>query len=177
MALTPPAAPGPAELFRAFMGIGLSGFGGVLPWARRALVDERGWLSGDEFAGLLGLCQFLPGPNVVNLSVAVGARFAGARGALAAFAGLMLMPFVLVILLGALYGRYGQFPAVAAAFEGIGSAAAGLILAMGIRMAAGLRGPLFAALAFAGIALLHWPLPAVLLVLAPLSVAVAWRRR
>ena len=77
----------PRELFFAFLTIGLSGFGGVLPWARRELVDRRGWLAAEAFNDILALCQSLPGPNIVNLSVVVGGRFAGAAGALAAVLG------------------------------------------------------------------------------------------
>ena len=81
------AAPSCGELARGFCEIGLLGFGGVLPWARWMVVEQRRWLTGAEFTDLLALCQFLPGPNVVNLSVALGARFQGARGALASLAG------------------------------------------------------------------------------------------
>ena len=79
------AAPPPTVggLFRGFLSLGLMGFGGVLPLARHMLVEERRWLNGAEFSDLLGLCQFLPGGNVVNLSVAVGLRFRGVPGALA----------------------------------------------------------------------------------------------
>jgi chromate transporter len=65
-------APAPTlrEIFGGFLGLGLISFGGALPLARRALVEQRRWLTGTEFTDLLGLCQFLPGGNVINLSVA-----------------------------------------------------------------------------------------------------------
>ncbi|GAA5241235.1 hypothetical protein BMMON2_40570 [Burkholderia mallei] len=78
-----------ADLFAGFLGLGLISFGGALPFARRALVEERRWLSADEFTDLLGLCQFLPGGNVINLSVAVGMRFRGVPGAIAGLLGLV----------------------------------------------------------------------------------------
>ena len=82
---TPPPSPvSRATLFAAFLKIGLLGFGGVMPWARRVLVEERAWLSDREFAELLGMCQVLPGPNVVNLAVILGARWQGAVGSLLA---------------------------------------------------------------------------------------------
>jgi len=174
-------APSLGELFAGFMQTSLSGFGGVLPWARRMLVEKRRWLTPEEFTDVLGLCQFLPGPNIVNVSVAVGARFHGARGALVAFAGLMSAPFVLVLALGALYTQYGHMPAVEALLRGISAAAAGLLVAMGLRMASSrqLRSllALFAVITFVGIAVLRLPLIAVLLGVAPLSVAAAWWRR
>ena len=74
----------------------MSGFGGVLPWARRMLVEKRGWLAPEEFNEVISLCQFLPGPNIVNVAVCIGSRFHGARGAFVAFMGLVLAPFALV---------------------------------------------------------------------------------
>ncbi|HWK43879.1 MAG TPA: chromate transporter [Stellaceae bacterium] len=171
-------------LFSGFFGIGMMGFGGVLPLARRMIVDQRRWLTAAEFTDILSLCQFLPGPNIGNVSVVLGARFRGIPGSIAAFAGLMTMPMVIVLSLGALYTRFSHLEAVHHMFAGISAAAAGLVLAMGWQMAAPLRsrasGIVIMLLAFAGIAILRLPLLAVLLVLAPLSIALSWwqaRRR
>lgn len=175
-----------AALFLAFLKMGLSGFGGVLPWARRGLVEERRWLTEQEFAETLSLCQFLPGPNIVNVSIHVGARFQGPLGSLAAVSGLMLAPCAIVIGLGVLYSRYGQIGPVRDAIGGVSAAAAGLVVAMGIKMVKPvLRRPaaiVFCAAAFVAVGLLQWPLVLVLLVLAPLGVAAAfaeaaWERR
>jgi len=154
----------------------------VTPFARRMLVEERRWLNDEEFTDVLSLCQLLPGPNIVNIAVCVGARYHGARGALAAFAGLMAAPFVIVLALGALYTQYGHLPAVSALFRGISAAAAGLVVAMGLKMAASRRlrsaMALFAVATFVGIALMRLPLVVVLLAVAPLGVAAAfWRAR
>ena len=78
-------APTACEIFMGFLGLGLTSFGGALPLARRTIVEQRRWLTAAEFTDLLGLCQFLPGGNVINLSVALGMRFRGLRGALAAY--------------------------------------------------------------------------------------------
>lgn len=168
-------------LFLGFLSVALSGFGGVLPWVRRMIVERRRWLSEEEFTHALSLCQLVPGPNVVNLSVCVGTRFRGAPGAIAALAGLILAPFSIALGLGALYTRFGHLPAVRGALGGVSAAAAGLVLAMGIRMAMhhGRRahGLLVIAAAFAGVALLRWPVGWVLLALMPLSLAAAWWRR
>lgn len=176
------ARPGVAELFVRFTQVGASGFGGVMPWARRMLVEERHWLTDEEFSEMLSLCQVLPGPNIVNMAVCVGTRFRGARGALAAFFGLLSAPFAIILVLGALFTQYGELPAISAAFRGISAAAAGLIVAMGLKMAASrrLRSPMaaFALAAFVGVALARFPLGAFLLIAAPASVAAAaWRRR
>src|ERR1019366_7010210 len=93
-------------IFTGFFMVGVRGFGGVLPWARRTIVEERKWLSAAEFAEVLGLCQFLPGGNIINVSVAVGARFRGVPGAVAAVMGLMLAPVAIVIGLGAIYDQF-----------------------------------------------------------------------
>src|SRR5437764_14688104 len=92
-----------ATLFAAFLKIGLLGFGGVLPWARRVLVDERRWLSDREFAELIGMCQVLPGPNVVNLSVILGARWQGPIGSVVAMTGILFVPVVVVLVLATFY--------------------------------------------------------------------------
>jgi len=149
----------------------------VLPWARRLVVERRGWLSPAEFNGLLGLCQFMPGPNVANLSVVLGARFQGWRGSLAALAGLFALPVLIVLLLGMLYGHYGQLPQVHAMLRGMAAVAIGLTFATGLKMARELRGQpaqiLLALSAFAAIAEFRLPLAAVLFVLAPLGIALA----
>jgi chromate transporter len=156
----------------------------VLPFARRMLVERRGWLSPEEFNDVLGLCQFLPGPNIVNVSVAVGARFRGVVGSLAAFLGLMAAPMAIVLALATLYDRFGHIPAAHGAVGAVAAAAAGLVLATGLKMALPFRklaiGSRFAAAVFlsltlVAVAVLRVPLLALLLVLAPLSVAVAWR--
>lgn len=172
--------PTPGQLFVAFLSIALSGFGGVLPFARRTLVERRKWLSPEEFNETLSLCQSLPGPNVVNLSIVVGARASGWRGSLCAFAGLVGAPFLIVIGFGLLYTRFGALPAARGALLGLGAAASGLVAATAARMAEPLlhsrprlSAPVAVA-AFAGVALLRFPLPGVLLTLAPAGIAGAW---
>ena len=111
------------ELFLAFLGVGLSGFGGVLPFARRMLVDQRAWLTEEEFNETLALCQTLPGPNIINVSIVVGSRFAGASGAAVALAGLLGAPVAIVLVLATLYGRYGSVGRIPGAIIGLGAAA------------------------------------------------------
>src|SRR5258708_23136533 len=89
--------PGLPELFLGFLSIALSGFGGTLVFARRILVERRRWLTDREFTETLSLCQFLPGPNICNMSVRVGARFQGALGSIVALLGLTLVPFLIVV--------------------------------------------------------------------------------
>ncbi|HXQ47497.1 MAG TPA: chromate transporter [Caulobacteraceae bacterium] len=172
----------PRALFTAFLAMALAGFGGVLPFARRALVDRHGWLTQEDFTETLALCQSLPGPNVVNLSIVVGARACGWRGALAALFGLIGAPFLILLALGLLYGRFGGVPLVQRAIEGVAAAAAGLVVATAARMAEPLirtrwllTAPVMA-LSFAAVGLARLPLIAVIAVLAPISVALMWRR-
>jgi chromate transporter len=170
--VTPP--PDRRALFAGFFSVGMLGFGGVLPLARRMIVERRQWLSPSEFTDLLALCQALPGANITNVAVALGARFAGPTGSLAALAGLLTGPICVIILLGMLYDRYGAAPVMAHAVAGLAAAAAGLVLATAGRIAAPLRerprGIVVAVVAFAAMALLHLPLIGVLVVLLPVSV-------
>lgn len=171
-----------AALFLGFSSVGLSGFGGVLPFARRMLVEERRWLSAEEFNAMLGICQFLPGPNVVNLSVVVGARYRGVLGALAAVCGLLLGPMLIVLALGWLYGEFRHVPAVQAMLHGVAAAGVGLLFATAWRMGLAVRWKRwllpFAALTFVAIAVMRWSMPLVMLVLLVLAALVAaWRLR
>ncbi|HXM85802.1 MAG TPA: chromate transporter [Stellaceae bacterium] len=180
---SPPPAPSLREIYLSFVLVSVMGFGGVLPWARRMIVERRRWLTEAEFLDLLALCQFLPGPNICNLSIAVGARFGGVKGSAAAFLGITGLPFVIVIALGALYGKYGGAPAVTDALLGVSAAASGMILAMAARLSRPLliRRPGEAApvmiLVFAAVALLRLPLLWVLAGAIPLSIGISWWRR
>ncbi len=158
--------------------MGLTGFGGVLPFVRRAVVERNRWLGDREFVELLSVGQVLPGPNVVNLALMLGLRFAGLRGALAAFAGLVLVPMAGLLLVMLLYERYQDVAAVQRMLTGMSAVAAGLMLATAIRL--GLSQPrtarnlLLAAATFAAIGLLRWPLVPVMLVLVPLGIGLEW---
>jgi chromate transporter len=167
-------------LFFAFAKMSLAGFGGVLPFARRAIVDEHHWMTADEFNETFALCHFLPGPNIVNLSFVFGSRFRGLKGGLAAFAGLVGPPMVLVMLLAALYMHYGEIEALRRILAGVSCAAVGLLVATVFRMMMPLikRKDLAALLlmvaVFAAIGLARLPLQAVLLVAIPVSLAVTF---
>src|SRR3954447_26715340 len=132
--LSPPDQPGLAELFVAFAKMSLAGFGGVLVWARRGIVEQHRWMTPEEFNETFALCHFLPGPNVVNLSVVFGSRFRGVAGGIAAFAGLLGPPLIIVTVLAALYSRYGQIDALRRILAGVSCAAIGLLIAVVFRM-------------------------------------------
>src|SRR6266446_7621098 len=89
-------------LFLAFLEVSMLGFGGPIVWARRIIVQRRHWLSDPEFADILSLCQFLPGPNVVSMTVCIGAKFRGLAGALASLLGFIVIPWTVGFALGAL---------------------------------------------------------------------------
>ena len=127
-------------LFVAFSLLALQGFGGVLAVVQRELVDRRAWLTRHEFIELYAVAQLLPGPNVVNLSLMIGDRYFGWRGALAAVSGMLLAPILVVLVLAASYQELSRYPAVAGALRGMGAVAAGLILAMALKMLVTLRG-------------------------------------
>ncbi len=171
--------PGVLGIFTGFFMIGVRGFGGVLPWARRTIVEERKWLTTTEFTEVLGLCQFLPGGNIINVSVAVGSRFRGASGAIAAILGLMLAPVAIVIGLGAIYDQFSEQPVVRRAFAGLAAAASAFVLTASLKIAAPLRGRWLAmaitVLTFAATAVVRLPLPLAMPVLGVTSVLVLWR--
>jgi chromate transporter len=175
-----PRPPGPAELLLAFSTASISGFGGVLPFARRMVVEQRRWMTAEEFNDAFALCQFLPGPNIVNFAVVFGARFGGGRGAALALLGVLGPPMVVVMILGALYARFGEVAALQRALAGLAAAAAGLIIAVSAKMAAPVfrewRDPApFVALAiFGAIGLARLPLPFVLAAAVPASIGLAW---
>ena len=180
-----PARPSLIGLFTAFAKMSLSGFGGVLAFARRAIVDQHKWMTAEEFNETFALCHFLPGPNIVNLSVVFGSRFRGIAGGFAAFAGLVGPPVVIVTILGVLYARFGEIDALRRILAGVSCAAVGLLISVVFRMMMPLIGKRDAiALAvmvavFVAIGVLRLPLPSVLLVAIPLSVGIvfAMRRR
>jgi len=172
-------APGLTAIFTGFFMIGVRGFGGVLPWARRTIVEERKWLTAGEFTEVLGLCQFLPGGNIINVSIAVGSRFRGGPGAAAAILGLMLAPVAIVIGMGAIYDQFAEQPVVRRAFAGLAAAASAFVLTASLKIAAPLRGRWLATtvtvVTFVAIAIIRLPLPLAMPVLAVVSIAVLWR--
>src|SRR3954466_12927535 len=127
--ISSPPVPTLLELCAAFALIALCGFGGVLAWSRRMLVEERRWMTQEEFNDAYALCQFLPGPNIVNLSVVFGSKVRGPAGAAIALIGLLGPPFLVVTLVGILYARYGELEVFRRALTGLSAAAAGLIIA------------------------------------------------
>jgi chromate transporter len=163
----------PLQLFIGFAHLGLVAFGGAITWARRLLVVERGWLTAAEFNEVIGLGQVLPGPNVVNASVVIGAREAGALGAAAALAGILLPPLAILIVLVTTLARFADVPIVQHALRGSALAGAGLIVATGAGMAGRLRGNVLgiglAVAAFVLLVVVHTPLPLIVGILIPLG--------
>jgi chromate transporter len=182
LSTSPP--PSLIALFVAFAKMSLAGFGGVLVWARRGIVDQHKWMTAEEFNETFALCHFLPGPNIVNLTFVFGSRFRGLAGGIAAFAGLLGPPAVIVTVLAALYQHYGEIDALRRILAGVACAAIGLMLAVVFKMMTPLIkrrdvvGLLVLIAVFVAIGVLRLPLPSVLLVAIPLSIAITfWMRR
>jgi chromate transporter len=178
---------GPAsltELFVAFSRLALQGFGGVLAVAQRELVERLQWMTKEDFVETLSIAQVLPGPNIVNLSMMIGDRFFGLRGAVVALAGMLGVPSVVVLGLAMAYSEVASYPIAANALRGMGAVSAGLILATGIKLLPALkRSPLgqplalgLALLAFVLIGLLRWPLVYVLALVGGSGMVIAWWR-
>jgi chromate transporter len=170
--------PSTGTLFVTFLGLGLMGFGGVLPMARHMIVEKRRWLTPAGFTELLGLCQFLPGGNIINLSVALGLEFQGIPGALAAALGLIAAPTAIVIALGVIYDQYRDDPTLRHVFAGLAAAAASLLVATALKMLIPVwRKPvpmLIVAVCFLVMAVLRLPLLPSMAILAPLSIGAMW---
>lgn len=180
-----PAAPrSVGELFWAFSVMALQGFGGVLAIVQRELVERRQWLSREGFVEDWAVAQVLPGPNVINLSLMIGDRHFGLRGALAAMLGLLLFPLLLLMALTLAFAQFQHLAAVQGALRGMGAVAAGLIVATALKLAGALRSnvlgrptaALVGALTFGAIVLLRVPLPWVLLGIGlPACLVAGWR--
>jgi chromate transporter len=173
------------ELFVAFAKMSLAGFGGVLVFARRAIVEQHRWMTAEEFNETFALCHFLPGPNIVNLTMVFGSRFRGIAGGLAAFTGLLGPPTVIMTVLATLYARFGDVDALRRILAGVSCVAVGLLLSVVFRMMMPLFrkrdavGLVFLLAVFLAIGVARLPLATVLLVAVPISLAVTilMRRR
>lgn len=173
-----------AALFWSFTGLALQGFGGVLAIVQRELVERRRWLTAEQFVEDWAVAQVLPGPNVVNLSLMLGDRFFGLRGALVAMAGILTFPLLLVLLLATLYASVQALPLAQGALRGMGAVAAGLITASGLKLWPALKQNVLGTLVIIGsiaitivaIAWLRLPLAWVLLGLGGLTCAWAYRQ-
>lgn len=181
---TPAAPRSLADLFLSFNRLALQGFGGVLAVAQFELVERKRWLSREQFVEMLSIAQVLPGPNIVNLSLMIGDRWFGARGALASLAGLIAAPLAIVMALTLVYARFADVPAVAGALRGMGAVAAGLVIATALKLVGALkRNPMgraaCAAIAVVTLLAIAWqrfPLVWVLAVVGSSAVALAWTR-
>lgn len=162
-----------ADLFISFSQLALQGFGGVVAIAQRELVEKKRWLTPEEFLEDWAVAQILPGPNVVNLSLIIGDRYFGFSGAMAALAGMLVFPLLIVVALAALLGGFADMPVVQGALRGMSAVSAGLIAATGLKLTASLKNNamgqvacwFFLVAGFIATALLRIPLAAVLLVL------------
>lgn len=177
-----PERPGSAQLALAFCWIALASFGGGLSaWSREVVVAERRWLDDEEFLSAITLCRVLPGANQINFAIYVGTRMGGLRGALAAVFGLVTVPVLIVIVLAYLYFHYRTVPALESVLRGITPVAVGMTFAMawrtGRKCLNSAPAILFFAAAFILTAIFRLPLPAMLALLAPPAIWLAWPRR
>jgi len=122
------------DLFMGFFWIGVRSFGGVMPWAYRTMVEERRWLTHADFTETIGLCQFLPVPNIGNASIVLGKRWFGLSGSVVAFLGLMALPFIWVLALFIVYSDLSSNATLKAVVTGVGAAGAGLFIGTAIKL-------------------------------------------
>ena len=172
------------DLFVSFSLLALQGFGGVLAVVQRELVEKKRWMTREEFVEEWAVAQIMPGPNVVNLSLMIGSRYFGFKGAMAALAGMLAAPLVIVLLLALVYAQFADHSGVQGALRGMAAVAAGLIAATGLKLFGALQKNVLGlklcialgVLCFIAIALLRWPLAYVLLGLGALACTAAYRK-
>jgi len=177
-----PAPRSRTDLFLTFQRLALQGFGGVLAIAQHELVERKRWLSQEQFLEDWAVAQLLPGPNVVNLSVMIGARHFGWSGAVSAVSGMLIVPLLLLLALAAWVHSASQHPAIDGMLRGLGVAAAGLVIATSLRLTSALRGNIMGWFGCVGLltstlALVvgwRWPLVGVLLALGLPAMAWTW---
>ena len=183
--LEPTAQPASlTDLFVSFTLLALQGFGGVLAVVQRELVEKKRWMTREEFIEDWAVAQIMPGPNVVNLSLMIGSRYFGFRGAMAALAGMLVAPLCVVLVLALVYAQFAGHPGVQGALRGMAAVAAGLIAATGLKLFGALQKnalglPICMALGvlcFVAIALLRWPLAYVLLGLGGVACTAAYKK-
>ena len=180
----PPRPQSLTDLFVSFTLLALQGFGGVLAVVQREMVEKKRWMTQDEFIEDWAVAQIMPGPNVVNLSLMIGGRYFGLKGAMAALAGMLTAPLVIVLLLAVVYAQFANHPGVAGALRGMGAVAAGLIAATGLKLSSALLKNVLGlrlcislgVVCFMAIALLRWPLVYVLMGLGGTACTLAWRK-
>ena len=173
-----------ADLYLSFTWLALQGFGGALAVAQHELVEKKRWLTNEEFAEEWAVAQILPGPNVCNLAVIMGSRYFGWPGALAALAGMLSIPLVLLLLLALVYTHFAAHPGVAGALRGMSAIAAGLIAGTGLKFVNTFKAhPLgllpcaaLAIVAFVGVGLLRVPLVYAVLGLGAIACGLTYRR-
>lgn len=175
------ARPTPWQLFLIFSRIGLTSFGGGLSgWLMREFVQAQPWMSEEEFLDGLALSQALPGVNVKNMSIWIGYKLAGPRGAAAGFCGIIFPPAVFIVLLAVLFESLERYPWTSVALAGAAAAAIGLSATMAITAVRRVRRRLlplaFCATTFVAVGLLHWPLMWVVLAEGALSVGIEYWR-
>lgn len=173
-----------ADLFFSFTFLALQGFGGVLAVVQREIVENKRWMTREEFIEEWAVAQIMPGPNVINFSLMIGGRYFGLRGAAAAVGGMLCAPLVVVLTLAILYSHFSSNPQLAAALRGMGAVTAGLVMATGLKLVPALRNhPLgvpacaaFSVATYVGLAVLHWPLAWVLLGLGGVACGLTYRK-
>jgi chromate transporter len=170
-----------AEIALVHARIGMVAFGGGMSGLfYREVVINKGWMTEEEFLSGLAICQIIPGVNIGNLTVYIGQQLRGALGALVALAALLTGPFFFVIGVGMIYDRLRDYDAVIAALAGVTAAAMGmlmLVVVKGSLRASRTDGGLLIITSVAmAIGVLRWPMIPVLLVAAPVSIGLAWRR-
>lgn len=179
-AASPPRASLGAILL-VFTALGMASFGGGLPgWMHREVVRKRGWMTEESFLAGVALGQVLPGANSLNLALYIGQQLRGVPGAVLAALGMLGPPFLFILGLALLYARYGDVPGMTAVLGGVAAAGLANSLTVGLRTARRMKRAwpwAIAGATFLAVGVARLPMIPVVLVLIPVSIALAWRSR
>lgn len=170
------------ELFVFFSLLALQGFGGIVAFIERGLVVQKKWMTREEFLEDWAVARTMPGPPAINMSIVIGARHFGMIGSIVSVAGMFLVPTAVVLVLAVLYAQFNDQPQVVDALRGMGSVAAGLIIATGLRLLTALHSNVMgvtvcgvlAVASFVLVALLEWRVMYVLLMLGIVACGYAY---
>ena len=170
------------QLFWGMQQVALSSFGGGLSaWSERIVVEDKAWMTKQEFIIGLTVARLFPGPNQINMAIYIGSHFRGLGGALAALAGILLRPISVLMGLGLAYYYLHTSMAMDRLLAGVITASAGMALSMGFKIAAAYLHDrvalLLAAISFVAMTVFHVRLVPLVLVAGPLAMVWYWPRK
>lgn len=162
------------EIFREFLIIGATSFGGVVPYLRNSLVSKKQWIDDKEFVEMLSISQSLPGLNATNMAILVGEKLRGVLGSVVAILGICLPGGALMYAVGVFYHLHGDHVWVTAGLKGVAAAAVGLLLSTVVQLSKKSLSHnvdfVFMAATVLAVNRLHWSVPRALILVGLIAI-------